>query len=157
MSRLIVDTWFATHSRHVSHEVLQRRREGWGYAESECGWRRAIRDAESSPNLILVAVEQDQIIGVAASEAASPGRAEVGALYVDPAHQRRGVGRELLQAIADHYRGRGVHRLCLAVLTGNGEARRFYDRQGGHVIECRDHEDGPQVVYQWDLRKELSS
>ncbi len=45
MARVIVDTWFATHTEQVAPEVLQQRRNEWGYAQSEKGWRRSIADA----------------------------------------------------------------------------------------------------------------
>lgn len=151
MARVVVDTWFATHGEQVSAQVLQRRRDEWGYAESERGWLRTIREAEGTPARVLVATDGDRVVAVAASEVTGPDSAEVGALYVDVTHQRSGVGRRLLRAAMDHYRDIGIGALHVAVLTENRGARRFYERLGGRLSGTRDHEDGPEVVYAWDL------
>jgi len=49
----------------------------------------------------------------------------IGALFVDPAYQNRGIGRELLE---DCKAGR--QRLTLAVYRQNQGAERFYRREG---------------------------
>jgi len=151
MARVIVDTWFAAHKDQVSESALKKRREEWGYAESEQGWRRAIREAENSSSLILAACEESRIVGVAASEVTGNGCAEVGALYVDVACQRSGTGRDLLRAIIEHYQAVGISILQIATLTANPAARNFYEKMGGQISGFRNHEEGAQVVYQWDL------
>ena len=151
----MVETWFATHKNQIPPEVCQKRRAEWGYAESEQGWRRTIQEADGGSTLLLVAVDEGEVIAVAASEATEASRVEVGSLYVDVAHQRSGTGRRLLEATMDHYRGTGVATLHVAVLATNRPARRFYERLGGRESGTRVHEDGPEVVYTWDLAEVL--
>jgi ribosomal protein S18 acetylase RimI-like enzyme len=55
-------------------------------------------------------------------------------IAVDPACQRRGVGRALLDAAAVEARARGARRLTLRVLAHNDAALRLYE-QGGFVVE----------------------
>jgi ribosomal protein S18 acetylase RimI-like enzyme len=51
-------------------------------------------------------------------------------LYVRPAARRRGVGRELLRAVAAALRDHGARFLLLDVDGGNEQATGFYERLG---------------------------
>ena len=55
-------------------------------------------------------------------------------IAVDPACQRRGVGRALLDAAVVEARAREARRLTLRVLAHNDAALRLYE-QGGFVVE----------------------
>jgi ribosomal protein S18 acetylase RimI-like enzyme len=55
-------------------------------------------------------------------------------IAVDPACQRRGIGRALLDAAVAEARARGVRRLTLRVLAHNEGAVRLYE-QAGFVVE----------------------
>ena len=91
----------------------------------------------------------------AAGAVVEPDCAEVGTLYVAVDHQRAGIGRSLLEALLAHYAAAGVTTLRIAVLTANAPARRFYEHMGGRLSGTRDHEEGPEVVYSWDLAAEV--
>ena len=150
MARVIVDTWFAVHKEHVSKQTLERRRQTWGYKESEQGWRRSIHEADQREQ-VLVAIDTDRVIAVAGSEMTVDYCAEVGALYVEVQYQRLGVGRRLLEHLIDLYKNRHVPKLHIAVLATNQPARRFYERMGGREVGTRDDPDGLEIVYAWDL------
>jgi ribosomal protein S18 acetylase RimI-like enzyme len=100
-----------------------------------------------------VATDNDQVVAVAASEVTGAGRAEMGALYVGVPYQRSGIGRRLLEAAIDHYRGLGISTLHIAVLAANRPARRFYERLGGRTASTREGDDGLEIVYAWDSAK----
>lgn len=151
MACVIVDTWFATHKGHVSEEAFQQRQDEWGYAESEKGWSRTIREADSVSAQVLVATDRDRVVAVASSEVVGDGCAEVMALYVDIPHQRSGLGRRLVEAAIDHYRNLGFSTLQIAVLAANLSATRFYESLGGHNSGTRDDPDGLEIVYAWNL------
>lgn len=51
-------------------------------------------------------------------------------VYVDPATQGKGIGRELLDALIAHSRGRGIHVL-MAVLGGDNPASRKLHARAG--------------------------
>ncbi len=55
---------------------------------------------------------------------------EVKGLAVDPARQREGIGRVLLDAGIERARQQGRRRLRLRVLGGNAGARRLYESRG---------------------------
>ncbi len=72
-------------------------------------------------------------------------------LYVDPGHQRRGVGDALFtrakESMPDGFRW--------WVFQWNDRARRFYDARGGVVIELNDaggEEQLPDALYEWRPR-----
>jgi ribosomal protein S18 acetylase RimI-like enzyme len=74
-------------------------------------------------------------------------------LYVRERHQRRGLGRRLVQAVAAHLAQTGRHTLVIGCLAANAPARRFYEALGGRLVGEREYdEEGvklPEVVYGW--------
>ena len=61
---------------------------------------------------------------------AEPGVAHVYAMWVVPDSRGAGVGRALVDAVADWARDRGCDRLVLSVTESNQTARRFYEACG---------------------------
>jgi len=59
---------------------------------------------------------------------------EIGAPYVHPERQGRGIGRALLRAAALHLADLGYTELHIGVLSANGPARAFYEAMGGREI-----------------------
>jgi ribosomal protein S18 acetylase RimI-like enzyme len=88
---------------------------------------------------VLVAVIDDEIAGYVRLSRPHPIPSSthvlaINGLAVEPAFQRRGVGRALLKAAEVEARGRGARRLTLRVLSPNRAARRLYE-QSGYVVE----------------------
>ena len=154
MARVIVDTWFAAHEGQVPVEKFRQRREQWGYAESEQGWRRILGEGRDGSSQAWVATSDGRVIAVAAGEILGGGVAEVGALYVDVPYQRSGTGRRLITAVIDHYRGVAISKLDIAVLAANQPARTFYERLGGREAGTREDPEGLEIIYSWDLDAE---
>lgn len=78
-----------------------------------------------------------------------PNFGELMAIYVDPAHMRRGVGRSLLAAARERLRLVGVAGALLWVLDGNVPARWFYERdRWGFDGACRTTTFGDSPVRQ---------
>lgn len=78
--------------------------------------------------------------------------AEIYALYVLQAEQRRGVGRALVRACARHFVRHGRFGFYLWVLKAN-RARLFYESLGGREIGAKTERLGlhsfAQVAYGW--------
>jgi ribosomal protein S18 acetylase RimI-like enzyme len=51
-------------------------------------------------------------------------------MWVEPAYRRRGLGRQLVEAIIEWARSRGSSELVLEVTTNNESAVRFYEQLG---------------------------
>ncbi|WP_127143414.1 GNAT family N-acetyltransferase [Pelagibacterium montanilacus] len=80
---------------------------------------------------IVVADEGGMPIGWAARDAMS---AYVSDLWVDPLHQRQGVGRSLLRRIEDDIFREGLDVSVLETHAENGGAIRFYAREGYGIV-----------------------
>jgi ribosomal protein S18 acetylase RimI-like enzyme len=91
--------------------------------------------ARTAPSDVLVAETGGVIAGYAALGQSVPLTShahvlEIRGLAVHPAHQRRGVGRRLVEACIGQARSRGARKLSLRVLGGNAGARRLYESCG---------------------------
>jgi ribosomal protein S18 acetylase RimI-like enzyme len=98
----------------------------------EAMWRDSI--AKGTPEL-LVALEADVILGWAAfgrsrDEGAEAGVAEIWAIYVDPAHWSRGVGRALWVGARAILRSQGFVSVGLWAFPENERAGKFYRSLG---------------------------
>jgi ribosomal protein S18 acetylase RimI-like enzyme len=93
---------------------------------------------ESGPDNVLVAMTDGVVAGYVKLARALPLESnrhvlEVMGIAVDPAQQRRGVGRLLIAAAAREASARGARRLRLRVLGPNTAARAFYESCGFKV------------------------
>jgi len=90
---------------------------------------------------VFVAELGGVVVGFVAAEVKqhwSDGRdAYIGELAVRPDVERRGVGRALVEAVADWARGRGLAHLTLDTGAANHRARRFYAGLGFAVEDVR--------------------
>jgi GNAT superfamily N-acetyltransferase len=162
MGLVMVMTWLATHRSHIPADAWERRRDEWTPEVSAGGWELHLRARDSSPEqtraCYLVAEDGDGAIIAVAAAAASGSEptgpvGEVGSLYVHPEHQKRGIGRRLVQQLAACLAGKGIRSLHIGVLTANHGARLFYEALGGqHIGERLFDEDGvllPERIYAW--------
>ena len=123
--------------------------------------------AETAPNDVLVAEADGLVVGYLhlsnpTSLKANRHVLEIRGLAVTPAHQRRGVGRALLDAAVDEARRRGCRKLRLRVLATNAPARSLYEA-AGFVIEgvlraefCTDGAYVDDVLMALSVTEELS-
>lgn len=88
--------------------------------------------ALANERLILVAVEENQIVGTA-----SIGGDQVHAVFVHPTRQGRGIGRHLMEAVESEARTRGESAL---ILYASVSAVAFYEANGWRTV--REHSDG---------------
>jgi ribosomal-protein-alanine N-acetyltransferase len=114
----------AQHCAELEH-VLFHSDDPWSSAE--------FLDALAAGHHYLSAREGDVLVGYAGLARAGSD-AEIHTLAVDPAHQRRGIGRALLRAVLDHAVGATVF---LEVRTDNESAIRLYRSEGFVVVGIR--------------------
>jgi ribosomal protein S18 acetylase RimI-like enzyme len=114
-------------------------------------------------DLLLVAMSpEDQVIGYLLARAQPdihPGYdAEILAMHVKLAHQRKGIGKALLRAAVEGLAERGCRSVMLWSLKGN-PARKWYERLGGKVLgEKRFQVDDWELVefaYGWETLSTL--
>jgi len=59
---------------------------------------------------------------------------EIYVLYLLPAYQRQGIGRQLTISEVERLVEQEMHSLLIRVLQANAPARRFYEALGGHLV-----------------------
>ena len=113
-------------------------------AYDEAGWLRWIRGwNEATTNHVVVATDEGRWIGLAVGSHAVDDRvAHVYAMWVEPAARGRGLGRDLVEAVAVWALDRGANALELGVTEGNTPAAALYRAAGftdtGVVESLRD-------------------
>ena len=90
------------------------------------------------PEDVLVAQRDGSVVGWAKIEHPTPFPSTdhvwtITGLAVDPEAQGGGVGKALVEALAEEARARGAKRLTLRVFAPNEQARRLYERCGFEV------------------------
>lgn len=89
---------------------------------------------------VLVACEEDQLIGLTSFSFVWPATAGsrslyLKELYVIEAHRSRGIGSQLVDAVKAVGRAHGCTRIDWTVDNTNGDAFGFYDRIGGFTSD----------------------
>lgn len=112
-----------------------------------------LRIAELYPDGFLVAEEGEagDLVGFIMGVVSVPSTARVLVLVVDPDHQGRGIGGELLEEFVLRFAQGGADRVRLEVRKGNDDAVRFYQGHGFQVEgelprHYRDGEDAYVMV-----------
>jgi phosphoribosylanthranilate isomerase len=145
-----VQAWREAYAGLIPDEVLA----GLDPLRRAAMWRGIIGDRGG----VQLAEQNGAIVGFGAAgpqrDASLPFSAEIGALYVRRAAQRRGVGRRLMALMARDLLDRQYSSASLWVLERNTPARQFYEALDGRVVTRREEErDGFMsvgVAYGWD-------
>lgn len=85
--------------------------------------------------LLLVAQENEEVLGCAGLRMQPGHVAEVTRVYVVPAARRRGLGSRLLDCLEEHARRHQVSTLRLDTRRDLTEARRLYTRHGYREVD----------------------
>lgn len=95
-------------------------------------WGRRLAAGRDSRTEVFVAVEGDEILGVAVAEpdSSADNVGHLSRLYVDDRWWGRGVGTRLYGEVVGHLRGQGFLAATLWVLEANRRARAWYERLG---------------------------
>jgi ribosomal protein S18 acetylase RimI-like enzyme len=97
-------------------------------------WETVVEDVEDTiaNGVALIAEDDGAEVGYALASVVpeTPIRGHLYDLYVHGVVRGRGVGRELIAAVGDRLKARGVTHLSLDVALTNDSARRLYERLG---------------------------
>jgi len=151
ISRVHYESWQTTYAGILPLDVIASR----SGRRSEGVWRKRLALA-SAGEATFVAERGGELVGFAncgdARHRLEGLEAEIYALYVLQAHQRRGVGRELVRACARHFVLNGHFGFYLWVLKAN-RARLFYETLGGEEIGEKSERLGlhsfSEIAYGW--------
>lgn len=137
--RALSDSPHAYISRYTSELV-------WG----ERQWRERFHAAAWA-----VAVDRDDVVGLAGLVGNQSREAHVESMWVAPTHRHRGVSRILVNTMADLGRRAGLSHLLLWVLEDNITARRAYARLGFVATGERQPIDPEQRRFERRLRLDI--
>lgn len=131
--------------RHILGDFAFRSKAFWGYSPEfmeACRAELWISDKDiASPNRHYVLAEaKGEIIGYYALERLSADEYELEALFVEPQHIGRGVGRRLIEHAKGHVRKDGARYL---LIQGDPNATDFYHAAGGVQIGERESDSIP--------------
>ena len=153
MAKVHVDTWRTTYAGIVPADFLS----GLSYQRRERGWTNALESDHSDQSNYVAETGEGEIIGFASSGPEREGdpiyKRELYAIYVFKQHQKRGVGRNLVSAVARQTLVDGIQSLLVWVLEDNHSGCRFYESLGGLKVGRKAIEIGGidlvEVSYGW--------
>ena len=87
-----------------------------------------------NPDLFLIGKIKDQIIAVVMG-GFDGRRGYVHHLAVDPGYQKKGYGREIMMALNEIFRQKGIHKIHLFIERRNKEVIDFYRNLGWGIRE----------------------
>jgi ribosomal protein S18 acetylase RimI-like enzyme len=151
IARVHYESWQTTYAGILPLDVIASR----AGRRSAAAWDRRLTEALPGEATWL-AERGGAIVGFAhcgdARHRLEGLEAEIYALYVLQAHQRRGVGRELVRACARHFVRQGRFGFYLWVLKAN-RARLFYEALGGQEAGEKSERLGlhsfSEIAYAW--------
>ena len=118
----------------------------------ESSFRGLLNRADSS---LFVAELAGEVVGYAACWAVLE-QGELGNIAVAPEHRRSGIARQLMDAVIEDMRRRGVRELYHAVRVTTTGAQRLYESYGFRDVGCRPDYYTSPVEDAIVMRKDLS-
>lgn len=114
---------------------------------------QAALDAAAPPRIALVAEPEQGVVAGFAIASLMPPEAELETIAIAQDWQRRGLGRLLLNALADVLHSRGAGILLLEVRASNSAALRLYRAAGFAQTGCRPryYADPEEDALLWQL------
>lgn len=144
MAKVHVDTWRTTYGGIVPDDFLANLR----YERSQARWVEYLSNQKDSRSFVACN-ENGQIVGITTGgvirEAVGDFDGELYGLYLLKAYQGFGIGRRLVECVAQYLRSQGFHSMMLWVLKEN-PACRFYEHLGGKVCAEKTIELGGKVL-----------
>ncbi len=161
MAKVRVDTWRAAYQGIVPDDFLNNLSRQQ-IAES---WKKRYWEVPV-PGVVVFAAENErkEIVGVAffgPEQNQDPVyRGEVQRLYVLPACQNRGIGRELVAVCVQHLEKTLKFKTMLIWTFAENPYRKFYEKLGGKMVREKNKEIGGKnimlVGYGWEDISELA-
>ena len=156
IARVHVDSWRSTYTGIVPDEHLA----ALSYERREQGWRDALSNPDHPSFVYVAGDEAGKVVGFASGGPEREGhpdyKGELYAIYIFAEYQRRGLGRQLTQAVARRLLNAGTSSMLVWVLAGN-PGRAFYEALGGQYLSEKKITIGEkelvEVAYGWkDIR-----
>ena len=151
-----VDSWRTTYTGVVPDDFLAQ----LSYEQRERTWRDVLSAHGATEFVFVAEAEASNIVGFAHGGPERSGntdyKGELYAIYLLEAYQRKGIGRQLAQAIAKRLVEEGLDSMLVWVFVNN-PSQDFYSALGGHRLYEQEITIGGaklvEVAYGWrDMR-----
>jgi GNAT superfamily N-acetyltransferase len=121
--------------------------------------RKYAQRAAASDWVLFLAECDDEIVGMISAtdnfDEPKVYKKQIKSMYVDPDHQRTGVGSMLLNTMFEHLQDGKTENVMLWCIRNNVPASNFYQKFGGRKIENVEPPEAyaamPHVIFAWDL------
>lgn len=156
VARVYVDSWRTTYRSLVPDDYLDK----LSYEDTEKRWIDFLNN-ENEPFIYVAINDTGKIIGFASGKSINEKNfdGELYSLYLLQECRGLGVGRQLVSAIAKHFKEKGIYSMMVWVMKQNKSGLVFYERMGGKEYIHRTSEFGGTVVedvaYGWQEISEL--
>ncbi|AQQ55545.1 GNAT family N-acetyltransferase [Planococcus lenghuensis] len=149
IARVHIDSWLATYRNIIPGEYIDR----LTYEKRERLWEHNIEHGD----VFVAAEDNGEIIGFADGGKERTGQfkafdGELYAIYIRPGHEKKGAGKALLKAVANHLLKQGFTSVLVWVLKDN-PSKNFYEKLGGRLIGSKDIEISgkrlTELAYGW--------
>lgn len=155
IARVHVDSWRATYRNIVADSYL----DGLTYEAREQLWNENLKDN----NNYVAEDDNGVIVGFANGGKERTGEyadleGELYAIYILPEFLGRGIGRRLVECVAEDLMKQGMNSMLVWVLKDNG-SRKFYEKMGGLAVDSKTikvaGEELVEVAYGWEEISQL--
>lgn len=146
MARVVVDAWRVAYKGIVSDEYL----DGLKYEARENSFRERILEKDSGKLIYVYEDERiNKIVGIIyfgkpLEEIQYGG--EIYDLYVLPAFQKQGIGRQLIKEAINKLGEINCKNIIIWALKDNINARKFYEKIGGKLTSEKSKEIGGEML-----------
>lgn len=147
LSRVHVDAWRETYTGIVPQTYL----DGLAYQTRTERWRKILSEPQPHDGNFVAEVD-GQIVGFSGGgkerQYDPEFSGELYALYLLKAHQGKGLGRRLFNAVVEHLVSHGYSNMMLWVLRDN-PAVKFYEHMGGVKVREQELELAGEKLPEW--------
>ena len=143
VSRVYVDSWRNTYRGLVPNDYL----DTLSYEEAEKKWIDFLNN-ENEPFIYIAINDAGKVIGFASGKSIDEENfdGELYSLYLLQESRGLGIGRQLVSAIAKHFKEKGIYSMMVWVMKQNKSGLGFYERMGGKVYIHRTSMFGGIIV-----------
>ena len=157
VSRLLPQHWQAYRAMRLAMLQESPRSFGRTHAQADCFdeplWKQRLVE-----NVVFLASVAQMPAGSATysdHDMTDPGDCALFGMWVDPRFRGAGVGRALVDAVADQARAAGRRRVVLNVVAGNDPATGLYEAAGfvptGRTVSRSDHQQTDQELVEVEM------
>ncbi len=135
IAKVHIESWRTTYAGIVPADFLA----GLSAGQRTPFWQETLDNLDSQRFTLVAEDAAGQVVGFASGGQERDGdptyQGELYAIYLLQNQQRQGMGRQLMAAVAERLRQRGLASMLVWVLADNPIGRAFYEAMGGQLLD----------------------